>query len=346
MSLSRQIKKHAKELGFELVGIAPVQAMPELNFYKDWIEAGYAGEMTYLERNVEKKLAITQVVPEAKSVVVCAKIYHTDHPLSITEKDPARGWISRYSWGDDYHDLIKKQLFELSEFIEKASPQPFYSRAYTDTGPIVDRIYAKYAGIGWFGKNTCIINQQIGSWFFLGEVITNLELEYDEPAPDRCGTCTRCIEACPTDAILEPYILDATKCISYLTIELKNDIPVELREGIGNHVFGCDICQDVCPWNSKAVTTEDSSYQPRAGLVNPDLEEMINLSPDEFSLKFRKSPIKRSKYKGFMRNVLIAIGNSAQTKFLPILERLRTSEEPLIARHARWAFNKISKNTS
>lgn len=343
MSLSRRIKKYATDLGFDLVGIAPVQTMPELNFYKDWLAAGYAGEMKYLERNIEKKCDVTQVVPEAKSVVVCAKIYHTDHPLSITRKDPERGWISRYSWGDDYHDLIKKQLFELSEFVENESPQPFYSRAYTDTGPIIDRIYAKYAGIGWFGKNTCIINQQIGSWFFLGEVITNIELEYDEPVPDRCGTCTRCIEACPIDAILEPYILDATKCISYLTIELKDDIPIELREGIGNHIFGCDICQDVCPWNSKAATTEDSAYQPRMGLVNPGFDEMINLSPEEFSQKFRKSPIKRSKYKGFMRNVLIAIGNSAQTKFLPILEELCENEEPIISRHASWAFDKLSK---
>jgi epoxyqueuosine reductase len=210
-----------------------------------------------------------------------------------------------------------------------------------DTGPVVDRIYAKYAGIGWFGKNTCILNQQEGSWFFLGEIITNLELEYDHPVPDRCGTCNRCVEACPTDAIVEPYVLDARLCISYLTIELRGEIPVELRAKMGNHIFGCDICQDVCPWNREAPVTSEEAFQPRDGLFNPDLAEMAQLSLEQFREKFQKSPVKRAKYPGFLRNVVVAMGNSGNWQFLPILKKLAHREDPLVAEHANWAVNQI-----
>ncbi|TDJ03906.1 MAG: tRNA epoxyqueuosine(34) reductase QueG [Caldithrix sp.] len=341
MTLTKKIKHKAHLLGFELVGVAPVEPVPELSFYKEWIEAGYAGKMEYLARNPDKRTDVREVVAEAKSVVVCALIYHTRHPLSTEQNDPGRGWISRYAWGDDYHNVIQEKLYELIDFIKAESPDEVISRLYVDTGPVVDRVFAKYAGIGWFGKNTCIINQQKGSWFFLGEIITNLELDYDSTVPDRCGTCNRCIEACPTDAILEPYVLDSRLCISYLTIELRDEIPVELREPMGNHIFGCDICQDVCPWNHRAAATDKPAFQPREGLLNPDLEEIAKLSIEEFREKFRQSPVKRAKYAGFLRNVAVAMGNSGNSKFLSVLEELSEHEEPLVSGHAKWAVEKI-----
>ncbi len=341
MSLTFTIKEKARELGFDLVGVAPLEPMPELSFYKDWIAAGHAGKMQYLERNVNKRSGEVPVIPEAKSVIVCALVYHTDYPLSTEMHDPTRGWISRYAWGDDYHSVLESKLFELLDFIKKESAEEVVGRVYVDTGPVVDRVFAKYAGIGWFGKNTCIINQQKGSWFFLGEIITNLELEYDAPVPDRCGTCNRCIEACPTEAILEPYVLDARKCISYLTIELRDEIPLELRDGIGNHIFGCDICQDVCPWNRKAPVTEAPAFQPRENFFYPDLAALTKLTAEDFSEMFRKSPIKRTKRRGLLRNVAAAMGNSGEKDFLPYLQELAENEDPIIAEHARWAIEKL-----
>lgn len=341
MSFTQSIKQKAHDLGFDLVGVAPVEPVPELSFYKEWIEAGYAGKMEYLERNIDKRTDVSNVAPTAKSIVVCALVYHTDNPLSTEIDEPSKGWISRYGWGDDYHDVLQKKLFELFDFIKTESPEEVVGRVYVDTGPVVDRVYAKYAGIGWFGKNTCILNQKKGSWFFLGEIITSLELEYDRSVPDRCGTCMRCIEACPTDAILEPYVLDSRLCISYLTIELRDEIPVELRDKMGNHIFGCDICQDVCPWNRKAPKTSLPAFKPREGLFNPNLEDIANLDQDDFREKFRKSPIKRTKHKGFLRNVAVAMGNSGESKFIPILNELAQNGEPLIAEHASWAIDKI-----
>lgn len=344
MTLTTQIKQKAVDLGFELVGVAPVEPVPELSFYREWIDAGYAGKMAYLERNIDKREDVTRVVADAKSVVVCAKVYHTNHPLSVEQTDKNRGWISRYSWGDDYHDVLRTKLFELLNFIGHEAEEEVVGRIYVDTGPVLDRVYAKYAGIGWFGKNTCIINQNHGSWFFIGEIITNLALEYDSPVPDRCGTCTRCIDACPTDAILEPYVLDSRRCISYLTIELKDDIPVELRDDIGNHVFGCDICQDVCPWNRKATVTDDAAFEPRAEMMNPHLEMLAQMSREDFRERFRGSPIKRTKYRGFLRNVAVALGNSGERAFLPLLQKLANCDEPLVAKHAAWAITKLTNN--
>lgn len=341
--LSESIKKQAHAAGFELVGIAPVEPVPELEFYQKWIEAGYAGEMAYLERNADKKQDTRHVVPEARSVVVCAKIYNTDHLLSTEARNPKRGWISRYSWGNDYHDLLQKRLFDLVDYIQSQVNEDLIGRVYVDTGPVIDRVYAKYAGIGWFGKNTCIINQSKGSWFFIGEIITDLELTYDEPAPDRCGTCTRCIDACPTDAILEPYVLDSRRCISYLTIELKHGIPPDMRSGIGNHVFGCDICQDVCPWNRKAAITSDADFQPRPGLVSPELVELASLTTEKFLDYFRRSPIRRAKHRGLLRNVVVAMGNSGEIEFLPLLQQLSKDGDSMIAEHADWAIENIEQ---
>jgi epoxyqueuosine reductase len=211
-----------------------------------------------------------------------------------------------------------------------------------DTGPIVERVYAKYGGVGWIGKNTCILNQQMGSWLFLGVIITSLELTPDFPAPDRCGTCTRCIDACPTDALIAPYQLDSNRCISYLTIEKRGNIPEEMREGMGRHVFGCDICQDVCPWNRKAPATDAREFQPREGLVNPALAWLAEMTEEEFRERFRGSPIRRAKRAGLRRNAVIAMGNSGNRRFVPMLEKLATDEDPVVAEHARWAARKLA----
>jgi epoxyqueuosine reductase len=219
---------------------------------------------------------------------------------------------------------------------------PLQTRCYVDTGPLVERVYAKYAGVGWIGKNTCILNQKLGSWLFLGVILTSLELEPDLPAPDRCGSCTRCIEACPTDALIAPYQLDSNKCISYLTIEKRGAIPEDMREGLGRHVFGCDICQDVCPWNRKAPATSAAEFQPREGLVNPALEWLAEMSAEEFRETFRGSPIRRTKRTGLRRNAAVAMGNSGDPSFILVLEKLATDDDPVLAASARWSLEQLS----
>jgi epoxyqueuosine reductase len=256
--LTTNIKAKALALGFDLAGIAPLGPFPEALFYPQWLANGYAGKMRYLERQAPARMDPQSILPGARSVIVCAVNYHTAHPL--TRYDRFRAWISRYAWGEDYHEVLKGKLDELARWIEEQSAHR--TKTYVDTGPLLERVYAKYAGVGWFGKNTCIIDQQIGSWLFLGCILTNLELDYDTPVPDRCGTCTRCIDACPTNAIVEPYVLDSRKCISYTTIELRGDIPESDRPGIGHHLFGCDICQDVCPWNRTAAPAIAERLRP------------------------------------------------------------------------------------
>jgi len=285
------------------------------------------------------------VAPWARSVIVCAINYNTDHPYSTELHDPSRGWISRYAWSrEDYHDAVLRRLQKVEaavhEAVQESEPQ-LITRSYVDTGPIVERVFAKYAGVGWIGKNTCIINQQIGSWLFLGVILTSLELTPDVPAPDRCGTCTRCIEACPTDAILAPYQLDANRCIAYLTIEKRGAIPEGPPSCIGHQVFGCDICQDVCPWNRKAPTTTAPEFSAREGLVNPALDWLAEMSAEGFRETFRGSPIRRTKRSGLRRNAVIAMGNSGNRQFLPLLEALIVDEDEGVADGARWAVQKL-----
>ncbi|GJM15527.1 MAG: epoxyqueuosine reductase [Thermodesulfobacteriota bacterium] len=339
--LTIAIKDKAMDLGFDLIGVSPIDSFPENQFYKEWLNKGFSGEMKYLERNSEKREDIQNILPGAKSVISCAMNYNTDYPYSIEHTDNTKGWISRYAWGDDYHDTIKNKLQILMDYICSESSHEVESKLYVDTGPVLEKTYGKYAGVGWVGKNTCLINQEIGSWIFLGEIITSLELEYDVPVPDRCGTCTRCIEACPTDAIIEPYILDSRLCISYLTIELKDKIPHELREGVDNNIYGCDICQDVCPWNKRAHISDKTEFEPREGLLNPNLPYLSSLSVDEFRKHFKGSPIKRTKRRGLLRNVMIAMGNSGEKNFLPYISECLKDEEPLVRAHAIWALWKI-----
>jgi epoxyqueuosine reductase len=346
------IKRAAEESGFDLAGIAPATDGPELRHFPEWIAAGHAGEMKYLEARTDdgalKRGSLASVAPWARSVVVCAINYNTAHPYSTQVHDASRGWISRYAWSrEDYHDAVLRRLKQVETVLRQAVPEDLQAslitRSYVDTGPIVERVFAKYAGVGWIGKNTCIINQEKGSWLFLGVILTSLELAPDLPAPDRCGTCTRCIEACPTDAILAPYQLDSNKCISYLTIEKRGSIPEDLRTAMGHHVFGCDICQDVCPWNRKAPASSAPEFEARPGLVNPALAWLAEVSAEEFREAFRGSPIRRTKRSGLRRNAAIAMGNSGNKQFLPLLDQLAADEDQIVTESAQWARARLLK---
>jgi epoxyqueuosine reductase len=375
--LSNHIKQFAGEAGFELCGIAPVRNFGELQIFPSWIADQRHGEMKYMEARNEagdlKRANLMNAAPWARSVIVCAINYNTAQPYS-TQVDSAQsqgtGWISRYAWcREDYHDAVMRRLRAVEtrlrelavakddatdDAADEATDNPpdkrqspadgLQTRAYVDTGPLIERVYAKHSGIGWIGKNTCVINQKLGSWVFLGVILTSLELSSelaaDLPAPDRCGTCTRCIAACPTQAIVAPGELDARLCISYLTIEKRGEIPGDLREGMGRHIFGCDICQDVCPWNRKAPVTTAEEFQPRAGLVNPQLEWLAEMQPEEFRATFRGSPVRRAKLSGLRRNAVIAMGNSGDRKFLPTLKKLAEDADPIVAEHAKSATNR------
>lgn len=347
-AISELIKRFAAEAGFDLAGFAPVRNFPELDCFPGWIERGFAGQMRYLESRGEagnlKRSSLSHVAPWARSVIVCAINYNTDQPKSteptIDHRPSTHGWISRYAWSrEDYHDSVLRRLRQVEAELKRASDCRTW--CYVDTGPLIERVYAKYAGVGWMGKNTCIINQELGSWLFLGVILTSLELEPDLPAPDRCGTCTACLDACPTDAFIGPHQLDATRCISYLTIEKRGDIPEELRAGMGRHIFGCDICQDVCPWNRRAPATSLPEFQPREGLVNPALEWLAEMRVEEFRERFRGSPIQRTRFSGLRRNAAVAMGNSGERRFIPILERLAGGEDETVASHARWAWERL-----
>jgi len=343
------VKRAAHQAGFDLAGIAPAADSSELKTFSEWIAAGHAGDMKYMEARDQqgslKRGSLSRVAPWARSVIVCAINYNTDHPYSTELQDASRGWISRYAWShEDYHEAVLRRVRQVEAAVHEAAQQAepqLITRSYVDTGPIVERVFAKYAGVGWIGKNTCIINQQIGSWLFLGVILTSLELTPDMPAPDRCGTCTRCIEACPTDAILAPYQVDSNRCISYLTIEKRGSIPEDLRAGMGRHVFGCDICQDVCPWNRKAPATVAPEFSPREGLVNPALDWLAEMSEEDFRETFRGSPIRRAKRSGLRRNAVIAMGNSGKREFLPLLEKLVLDEDLSVAESARWALTRL-----
>jgi epoxyqueuosine reductase len=336
------IKKFAASLGFSLAGIATIQRTRESDFYAEWLDRGYAGEMQYLERQRAARLDPQSVLPGARSVIVCAINYNTAHPKTIFEK--SRAWISRYAWGRDYHNTLQEKLRALARWIESNSPSN--TKTYVDTGPLTERVFARYAGIGWFGKNTCIINQQTGSWLFLGCVLTDLELETDVPPPDRCGTCTRCLDACPTNAFVAPYVLDSRKCISYTTIELRGAIPETEREGIGHHLFGCDICQDVCPWNRKAATSGDAEFQPRELLMGPEIATLLDLSAEDWLTAIRGTPLKRAKLKGLFRNLMVVAGNSGIAAYVPRLRRYLDHEDEHVRSHALWAIRKLDNAPS
>jgi epoxyqueuosine reductase len=337
---SRELKEHARSLGFTLAGIAPIQPTREADFYPEWLDDGYAGEMRYLERQRDKRMAPESLLPGARSVVVCAINYNTARPL--TTFDRMRAWVSRYAWGEDYHETVQSRMRQLAQWIEQKNHGQ--TRTYVDTGPLLERVFARYAGIGWFGKNTCILNEKSGSWLFLGCIVTDVDFEYDSPAPDRCGSCRRCLDACPTNAFVAPYILDSRKCISYLTIELRGSIPDGERPGIGHHLFGCDICQDVCPWNRRAPASQESAFVPKEELFWPELEFLLDLSDEEWRRLTRGTALKRAKIKGLLRNLMVVAGNSGVRELTPRLRRFLQHEDEHVRSHAAWALDALNSD--
>jgi epoxyqueuosine reductase len=305
------VKAKAVQLGFDLCGIAPAADHPELKFYREWLDRGYAGEMAYLHRTADRRVDVRRVVPSAQTVIVTGTLYNTDRPYSTECADRGRAQIARYAWGDDYHEVIGGRLESLLSWMREQSPEPFDARAYVDTGPVQERVYAQHAGVGWIGKNTCVINPDIGSWIFLAAIICSLPLAVDAPSLDQCGTCTLCIEACPTQAIVGPGVLDSTRCISYLTIELRGELPAAHRDGIGSHMYGCDICQEVCPWNASAPLSADPAWQPRPAWDRVDLLTLAQRTDDELTAALHGSPMKRTKVQGLRRNVAVALENAA-----------------------------------
>ena len=348
-------------LGFSLCGVAPLERFPEHAAFEEWLERGYGGAMGYLAD--ARRRDPSQVLAGARSVIVCALNYNTAHPDS-SEAAAAdgsggpRGWISRYAWGRDYHEVLWERLNALADALREQFPEPHESRAYADTGPVAERLFAKYAGLGWLGKNTLLLNEKIGSWFFLGVIFTTLELAptlapHEMPPADLCGNCRQCLDACPTGAFVEPYVLDARRCISYLTIELRGSVPEGFREPMGSNVYGCDICQEVCPYNREAPVTALPDFEPRQfgpgeRLLQPRLEWLAEMTEEEFREKFRGSAVKRTKWRGLVRNACIALGNSKvrpgseqYARVSELLQRLSQSPEISIAESARWALSRI-----
>jgi len=370
VAIHEQVATLAQSAGFSSAGIAPIPPpsgadsdYPELSYFEPWIERGRAGEMQYLKRRDDAgrllRSSLRIAVPWARSVVVCAANYNPEAPKSIDPAPPETAWIARYALTQniqagqpsDYHDVLLARLKKLEQALQQAFG-PFSSRCYVDTGPLVERIYAKYAGIGWIGKNTCIINQKLGSWLFLGVILTGLELPSAGPLPlaevvaeDRCGSCTRCIDACPTGALVAPYEMDASLCISYLTIEKRGAIPDHLRPQMGRQVFGCDICQDVCPWNRRAPVSLDAELAVRPELVNPALSWLAELDAESFRRLFRHSPVQRAKLGGLLRNVAIAMGNSGLAEYLPKLREWAASPDPVLGETAQWALARSTGET-
>ena len=348
------VKAKARQLGFDLCGIAPADSFPELTFLDEWLARGYAGEMAWMSRSADKRADVRNVVPGARSVIVTGTVYATaateseyvDDPTQPVEsghhRTPTRGQIARYARGDDYHDVLKPRLGALLDWMRSASPEPFDARAYVDTGPVQERVYAQYAGIGWIGKNSCLINAEHGSWLFLAEIITTLPLEPDAQALEQCGSCRRCIDACPTGALVGAGELDSTRCLSYLTIELRTSIPEQYRTAIGNHVYGCDICQDVCPHNHPSTVSSDAAWQTREGLDIPRLVDLWQRPDAELRTLLKGSAMTRAKLTGLRRNLAVAIGNSGDPEARSALQQRRDDQpsaaDPMVVEQIEWAL--------
>jgi epoxyqueuosine reductase len=337
LSLEQQLKNQAKSLGFDLVGIAAAAQADTFADFKSWLDEGCGGAMDYLERHAEARRHPDSILAGVHSVVMVAMNYKQP-------ENPARPEIAQYARGRDYHDVLRQRLKELLAWLQEKVPD-CRGRAVVDTAPLLERDFARRAGLGWFGKNTMLLNTQLGSLFFLGALLLDVELEPDQPfQTSHCGTCTACLEACPTQAFPEAGKLDARRCISYLTIELRGDIPLELRDGMGNWVFGCDVCQDVCPWNHKAPTTAEASFIGPANM--PDLVELLQLSDEEFCRRFKGTALMRPRRSGLLRNAAIALANRGEVRALPALEALAQDLDPVLRETARWAIHKLAGRTA
>jgi epoxyqueuosine reductase len=344
-----EIKARARELGFDLCGVAPVDDHPELAFLQEWLDRGYAGKMAFMAGTAEFRRDVRAVMPSARTVIVTGTLYNTDRPYS-TDVPPGTARISRYAWGDDYHDVLKPRLAALVAWMRDRSDEPFDALAYVDTGPVQERVYAQYAGLGWIGKNTCLINPELGSWLFLGVILTSLPLEPDAQGLEQCGTCTRCLDACPTKALVEPGVLDSTRCLSYLTIELRSAIPEALRPALGAHVYGCDVCQDVCPYNRPAPVSTDPHWLPRPGLDLPALAELWSRPDGEWRSAIEGTPMTRAKVTGLRRNVAVALGASGDGAAAGVLEAggpdRPSVSAPGVQQHVAWALARLGSAPS
>jgi len=343
-ALANRLKAQAYGLGFDLAGIARLGPAETAPAFRDWVAKGYAGEMAYLPRGAEKRSDTRSPFPGAVSALVVGLDYGGASPP---------GTVARYARGDDYHDIMWRKLDTLHEWVGHEVGRPVPGKSYVDTGPILERDLARRAGLGWFGKNTNLINPGSGSFFFIGSLLLGIELEPDTPfEADRCGTCTRCLDACPTDAFVEPRVLDAARCISYLTIEARGAIPVELRESIGGLLYGCDICQDVCPWNVRfsRQLDEGSALAPRDVIAEKDAaalaREILAMSQADFSAAFRKSPMKRARLRGLKRNAAVVLGNVGSAGDVAVLAAAMSDEDPLVRDHAAWALERIDSLTA
>jgi len=365
-SIQGLVHSLARQAGFAAAGIAPVPApgsaedLEDRRRFTEWVQSGRAGEMDYLKRRNDVgqlvRSSVRIALPWARSVIVCTANYNSAAPRSTDPGPEDSGWIARYACTgkddhgterpSDYHKVLLRRIEKLRDSLA-TTLGPFQSRCFVDTGPVVERVYARYAGLGWIGKNTCLLNQQLGSWLFLGVIVTSLEVPPSHAAqlaPDRCGSCTRCIDACPTGALTAPRQMDATRCISYLTIEKRGTIPEELRPGMGRQVFGCDICQDVCPWNRRAPIAADPGLAPRPSLVNPALDRLAEMDEEAFGRWFNGSPVRRAKFSGFRRNLAIAMANSGLRRFLPTLRWWCEDTDPVVAETARWAVEHLRRD--
>ena len=345
MNPTEQIRQKARDLGFDLASVAPAYPVPHLAAYRSWLAHGYHGEMGYLARpdRVARREDPAKILPGARSIVCVGLNYYPGPLPADLRSDPSRGLISNYAWGLDYHDLMLERLGELTAFIVAQAGREVACRAYVDTGPLLERAYAVEAGLGFAGKNTCLIQPRMGSWLFLGVILLDVALE---PAAEKvsasCGNCRRCLDACPTDALVAPYLLDARRCISYLTIELKGAIPRELRPLLGNRIFGCDVCQAVCPWQRFARPTRESAFRlTDPARAAPPLVELMGLSEDEFRRRYAGTPILRTGRGRLLRNVAVALGNWGDERAIPALVRAISDAEPLVRGHSAWALGRI-----
>jgi epoxyqueuosine reductase len=342
---TEDVRRQASAAGFDLCGVAPTESLPELSFLREWLARGYAGEMHYLQRTADRRLDVRDVLPSARSVIALGTVYNVRRPYSNQSNDQTLAGIARYAWGDDYHEIVGARMEALLEWLRETAGPGFEAKAYVDTGPVQERVYARHAGIGWIGKNTCVINEELGSWIFLSVIVTNLPLQPDAPALDQCGTCARCLEACPTGALVDAHVLDATRCISYLTIELKGAIPESQRDDLGRHAYGCDICQEVCPWNLTPATgvSSDAAWLPRTALDGPSLLDLWRRSDDDLRQVLKGSAMKRAGVTRLRRNLAVAIGNSAAADAADALESVDepACHDPVVADHIRWATAKL-----